>query len=93
MRAFKEKEAQRTPLEHEYERLQSILNGSSNARVKVSKTLYAGVIVNITDVSLIVKDDRSFCQLYKDEGEVKSQTCNEVWLRQAGGAWICRFVR
>ena len=71
MRAFKEKEAQRTPLEHEYERLQSILNGSSNARVKVSKTLYAGVIVNITDVSLIVKDDRSFCQLYKDEGEVK----------------------
>ena len=31
MRAFKEKEAQRTPLEHEYERLQSILNGSSNA--------------------------------------------------------------
>ena len=71
MRAFKEKEAQRTPLKHEYERLQSILNGSSNARVKVSKTLYAGVIVNITDVSLIVKDDRSFCQLYKDEGEVK----------------------
>ena len=39
--------------------------------MKVSKTLYAGVIVNITDVSLIVKDDRSFCQLYKDEGEVK----------------------
>ena len=53
MRAFKEKEAQRTSLEHEYERLQSILNGSSNARVKVSK----------------------------------------IWLRQAGGVWICQFVR
>ena len=42
----------------------------TDARVKVQNTVYPGVRITISDVSLTTKEERSFCQFTRESGEV-----------------------
>ena len=57
-------------LKFEYNLLTEELSLGSDARVKVQNTVYPGVRITISDVSLTTKDERSFCQFVRENGEV-----------------------
>lgn len=68
--ALKAKEEEAEPKKAELAELEREMLQEHNARVRVSRTIYAGVIVTISDVSMTMKTDRSYCQLVKSEGEI-----------------------
>lgn len=57
----------------EFMQLQTEMMQDSNARVKVKNTIYAGVTVSISDLSITLHEKRSFCQLLKEQGEIVIQ--------------------
>lgn len=69
-RSFKEKQqllnAQRKELKELHEQIQM----SHNAKVKVKGSIYPGVSVNISEVSMNIKSERSFSKFVKEKGEV-----------------------
>lgn len=65
------KEEEMRAIQMEYTKLQLTLLHNNNARVKVSRTICAGVVVGISDLCMTMKDDRSYCQIVKSEGEIK----------------------
>lgn len=69
-KVMKEKEKEAAPIKEEVDALQVEMLKDHNARVRVSHTIYAGVIVTISDMSLTMKEDRSYCQIAKSEGEI-----------------------
>lgn len=69
--AMKTKETEVKNVQEEYNQLHALMLHNSNAKVRVSKTIYAGVVVSISEVSLTLQEDRSFCQLVRDQGEIK----------------------
>ena len=71
---LKEKQNEQAMLKDEYERLHMIISQSSDARVKVRRTIYPGVTVGISDISLTMKTERSFCQLLKRQGDIVIET-------------------
>ncbi len=71
---LQEKQKEYDSLQQELERLYLVVSQSGDSRVKVRRSLYPGVVVSISDVSLSVKDERSFCQLLKRRGEVVIET-------------------
>ncbi len=68
--AFKKEQAELMGLKEEIEVLHSEIMAGSDARVKVSKNVYPGVTVTISDVSLTIRDTRGFCQFVREGGEV-----------------------
>ncbi len=44
---------------------------SNHAKVVVKRTIHSGVSLTISDVSLTTKDERSYCQFVKQNGEIK----------------------
>lgn len=67
---FKEEQEALKALKEELEILHAEIKAGSDARVKVSKNVYSGVTVTISDVSLTVRDTRAFCQFVREGGEV-----------------------
>ena len=69
-RSFKEKQqllnAQRKELKEIHEQIQM----SHNAKIKVKGSIYPGVSVNISEVSMNIKTERSFSKFVKEKGEV-----------------------
>ncbi|MDE7062654.1 MAG: FapA family protein, partial [Lachnospiraceae bacterium] len=72
-RAQLEKEKELAPVKEEYEVLHNEMTQERSARVKVTRTVYAGTIITISDASMTLKTDRSFCQIVKNEGELEIQ--------------------
>ena len=73
-RVVQTKQQELTDLQEEYERLHLEITQSSNARVKVKNSIYSGVTVGISDVSITLREERSFCQLLKRQGDVVIDT-------------------
>ena len=73
-RVVQTKQQKLTDLQEEYERLHLEITQSSNARVKVKNSIYSGVTVGISDVSITLREERSFCQLLKRQGDVVIDT-------------------
>ena len=67
------KEKEVAAIQEEYFKLQAEIMQSNGACVKVKKTIYPGVVVNISDASLSIRDERSFCKLIKDQGDIVIQ--------------------
>ena len=69
-RSFKEKQqvlnAQRKELKDIHEQIQM----SHNAKIKVKGSIYPGVSVNISEVSMNIKSERSFSKFIKEHGEI-----------------------
>ena len=69
-RSFKEKQqvlnAQRKELKDIHEQIQM----SHNAKIKVKGSIYPGVSVNISEVSMNIKSERAFSKFIKEHGEI-----------------------
>lgn len=69
-RSFKEKQqvlnSQRKELKDIHEQIQM----SHNAKIKVKGSIYPGVSVNISEVSMNIKSERSFSKFMKEHGEI-----------------------
>ncbi|SFP91623.1 hypothetical protein SAMN02910358_00064 [Lachnospiraceae bacterium XBB1006] len=68
--AFKTTQTQIKSLSEEYDALNAEIATGKDAKVKVTKDVYAGVTITISDVSLTTKSTRSFCQFVREAGEV-----------------------
>lgn len=68
--AFKTEQMEWKAVKEELEALHAEITAGSDARVKVSKNVYPGVAITISDVSLTVKESRGFCQFVREGGEV-----------------------
>ncbi len=55
----------------EFNNLQEMLNECSNARVEVTGEVFAGTKINISDVSMVVKNSMTFCRFIKEQGDIK----------------------
>lgn len=58
----------------EYLQLHTEMMRGNNAKVKVKNTIYPGVTVSISDLSVNMHEKRSFCQLVKQQGEIVIQS-------------------
>lgn len=67
---FKTEQEKMKAVKEELSVLHSEIRAGSDARVKVSKDVYPGVTITISDVSLTVQDTRAFCQFVQEGGEV-----------------------
>lgn len=72
--ALKTKQQELDGIQEEYTQLQREIINSSDARVKVQRSIYPGVSVSISDVSLSIKSTRSFCQMVKKQGDISIET-------------------
>ena len=61
-----------SPLKQEAEELQQLISNENAARVKVSKTIFPGVNLSISDAKMTLKDERTFSQFIRQEGEIKN---------------------
>lgn len=68
--SYKNMQAELEPLREELARLHEEISSTSDARVKVGRTVYPGVTIVIAEVSLTTRDSRSFCQFVREGGEV-----------------------
>ena len=57
-------------LKEEFACLHQEISMGSDARVKVQNTVYPGVKITISDVSLTTKEERGFCQFIREGGEI-----------------------
>ena len=67
---FKEKQEQMNVAQEEYFSLGERISMSTNARIKVRGTIYAGVWVSISDMGMNVKSEYSHSQIFKDKGDI-----------------------
>ncbi|MBR0435514.1 MAG: DUF342 domain-containing protein [Lachnospiraceae bacterium] len=68
--SYKNMQAELEPLREELAKLHEEISSTSDARVKVGKTVYPGVTIVIAEVSLTTREPRSFCQFVREGGEV-----------------------
>lgn len=64
------KQNQQKELQQEYVSLHEEITQSSDARIKIKKTIYPGVAVGISDVCMTIKNERNFCQISKKDGDI-----------------------
>ena len=69
-KSFRDKQQQMVDLHDEFQQLYETMSLGSNARVKVSGTVYAGVHVSISDVSMNIKSNYSHSQIMIDKGDI-----------------------
>lgn len=60
--------------ETEFDELEETMQGSANACVKVRDTAYVGTKVSITEASLFLKKNVTYCRFVYEKGEVKVTT-------------------
>lgn len=68
--AFKKAQSDLAVTKAEFATLHDEIMNTSHAKVKVTKTVFQGVTIAISDVSLTTKSSRQFCQFVKENGEV-----------------------
>ncbi|MBE5900599.1 MAG: DUF342 domain-containing protein [Lachnospiraceae bacterium] len=68
--AFKGLQGELKALNEEYEMLNKEIMTGKDAKVKVTKDVFPGVTIAISDVSLTTKTNRSFCQFVREGGAV-----------------------
>lgn len=69
--AFKQLQEQLAKDMQEYDELDELLSSDTVASVTVKDTVYAGTKIAFNDLSMVVKQDYTFCKFYKAGGEVK----------------------
>lgn len=67
---FRQNQDAANALKEEFTSLHQEISMSTDARVKVQNTVYPGVKITISDVSLTTKKERGFCQFVREGGEI-----------------------
>ncbi len=57
-------------MKNEYETKSALLVENSDARVKVTGSIYPGVKIEIGDISYFIRDKNNFCQYVRRDGEI-----------------------
>lgn len=65
-----QKQEEQSSLVKRMEELQKIMEGGNDAQVVVTGEVYPGTRIGISDVSLVVKDNRKYCRFVKRKGDV-----------------------
>ncbi len=73
-RSFKEKQQLLNTQRKELKELHEQIQMSHNAKIKVKGSIYPGVTVNISEVSMNIKSERTFSKFLKEHGEVVVRT-------------------
>ncbi len=55
----------------ELQSLKSMMDEGQGAAVEVQGEVFPGVVINISDVSMIIKDSYKYCRFIKDKGDVR----------------------
>ncbi len=69
-KGFREKQSQLKKQKDEMKKLQERIKMSTNAKIKVRGTIYPGVNITISDITLNIKHDRSHARYVKERGEI-----------------------
>ena len=56
--------------EEELKTLREKIQIATNAKIKIKGTIYPGVCITISDVSLHIKQERSYTRYLKEKGEI-----------------------
>ncbi len=67
---FREKKQLLAKQKEEMKSLQERIRIATNAKIKIKGTIYPGVNITISDVSLNIKQERSFKRYLKEKGEI-----------------------
>lgn len=59
------------PLKQQVKELERLISNENAARVKVLKDIYPGVNISISDAKMTLKDQRTYSQFIRQEGEIK----------------------
>lgn len=70
--ALKTLQAELAPINEELNSIHMEFVNASRAKVEVQNVIYGGVTVCISDLSLITKEPRKYCQFMKEAGEIKT---------------------
>ncbi|EOT26013.1 hypothetical protein C805_01985 [Eubacterium sp. 14-2] len=73
-RSFKEKQQLLNLQRKELKELHDQIQMSHNAKIKVKGSIYPGVSVNISEVSMNIKSERTFSKFIKEHGEIVVRT-------------------
>ena len=66
----KELNAQDDEARSEFATLQQEMLAGKHAKVIVQRDIYPGTVVSISDLSIVVKEKRSFCTIERKNGEI-----------------------
>ncbi|MCI8483589.1 MAG: DUF342 domain-containing protein [Lachnospiraceae bacterium] len=69
-RSFKEKQQLLNSQRKELKEIHDQIQMSHNAKIKVKGSIYPGVSVNISEVGMNIKSERSFSKFIKEQGEI-----------------------
>lgn len=73
-RALQSSQQRHAETKREFTELHEEIARGNAARIKIKRSIYPGVTVSISDVSMTLKEERSFCQLLKEQGEIVIRT-------------------
>ncbi len=68
---YKEKKEELEPLRDEMRKIHLLMMESDHAYVAVTRTVFPGVHISISDLSYSVKEKRNYCRFKKIEGEIR----------------------
>ncbi|MDD6183623.1 MAG: FapA family protein, partial [Lachnospiraceae bacterium] len=72
--SYKAKQSILEPAQEEYNILQRELSMANSAKVQIKKSIYPGVTISISEMEMMIKDEQSFCQFTKRDGEIVRST-------------------
>ena len=67
---FKQEQKRLAELQQEMKGLHEKIQMSGNAKIKIKGTIYPGVTITISDVSMSIKSERSCTRYVKERGEI-----------------------
>lgn len=70
LNTVKEQQEQLKAKEDELLILRNKIEAAGNAIVQVQGTVYPGVVINISDLSMLIKQEFKYCRFVRDKGEV-----------------------
>lgn len=72
--SYKAKKEMLEPAKEEYSVLQREMMMANSAKVQIRKSIYPGVTIAISDMEMRIKEEQSFCQFMKKNGEIIQTT-------------------
>lgn len=69
---YKEKKEKLEPLREQMREIHMEMMASDRSYIAVSRTVYPGVVLSISDLTLNIKDKKNYCKFKKIDGEIKA---------------------
>ena len=67
---YKKKEEELAPMKEEIKQIYSEMLSANHSSVSVSRSVYPGVVISISDLSYSLKDVKNYCKFKKQDGVI-----------------------